>query len=63
MKQETEMEKLKEQTLEEVSGGRKQKYISSFYCEKCKATVHLNGVYTPETARKTHDRKVHPAAK
>ena len=53
------MERLQEEDLERVSGGKAKKYISSFYCEKCKATIHLKGVYTTERARETHDREMH----
>ena len=53
------MEKLSDENLKSISGGKNRKYISSFYCEKCRATIHLNGVYTPESARRTHDRKAH----
>ncbi len=38
---------IKDEKLENVSGGAiRPKYVSSFFCEKCGKTIHLNGVYT-----------------
>ena len=54
------IEKLSENRLDEVTGGAiRPKYVSSFFCEKCGKTIHLNGVYTLEKAIKDHNQKVH----
>ena len=50
---------LGEGQLKQVSGGARPKYVSSFFCEKCGKTIHLNGVYTLERAVKEHEQKVH----
>ncbi len=59
------MEKLDLQQLNEVTGGKgetgkREKYVSAFFCEACGATIRLNGVYTLERARKEHYAKIHP---
>ena len=55
------MEKLSEEKLKEVSGGKiREKYVSAFYCEYCRETIHLPGVYSLEKAIKDHNRKYHP---
>ena len=59
------MEKLDLQQMSEVTGGKgetgkREKYVSSFFCEACGATIRLNGVYTLERARKEHYAKFHP---
>ena len=54
---------LGEGQLKQVSGGARPKYVSSFYCEKCNQTIHLNGVYSLERAQKDHDAKEHAAKK
>ena len=55
------MEKLSEEKLKEVSGGKiREKYVSAFYCEYCRETIHLSGVYSLEKAKKDHNRKDHP---
>ena len=59
------MEKLDLQQLNEVTGGKgeagkREKYVSAFFCEACGATIRLNGVYTLERARKEHYAKFHP---
>ena len=55
------MDKLNEQQMETVAGGRiRQKYVSAFYCEYCRETIHLSGVYSLERAKKEHDAKYHP---
>ena len=53
------MEKLDLQQMSEVTGKR-EKYVSAFFCEACGATIRLNGVYTLERARKEHYAKFHP---
>ncbi len=56
----TERNKLSDSLLEDVNGGvARPKYVSSFFCEKCGKTIHLNGVYAKEKAIKDHDQKVH----
>lgn len=63
------MEKLKMDELDQVTGGltatagKRPKYVSAFYCEYCKATIHLNGVYTLERAKKEHNAKFHPGVR
>lgn len=59
------MEKLDLQQMSEVTGGmgntgKREKYVSAFFCEACGATIRLNGVYTLERARKEHYAKFHP---
>ncbi len=54
-----EKNKLSDNRLDNVNGGARPKYVSSFFCEKCGKTIHLNGVYTLEKAIKDHDQKVH----
>ena len=55
------MEKLNEENLKEVSGGKiREKYVSAFYCEYCRKTIHLPGVYSLENAKKDHMAKYHP---
>ena len=50
--------------LDQVTGGAvRPKFVSSFYCEKCNKTIHLNGVYSLERAQKDHDAKEHAAKK
>ena len=53
------------EALAQVSGGTKQreKYVSAFYCEICKKTIHLNMVYSLERARKEHNAKFHPGVR
>ena len=53
------------EALAQVSGGAKQreKYVSAFYCEICKKTIHLNMVYSLERARKEHNAKFHPGVR
>lgn len=51
--------------LEKVTGGvikkkGRDKYVSAFYCEYCAKTIHLNGVYSLERAKKEHNAKFHP---
>ena len=53
--------KLNEESLNQVNGGKiKEKYVSAFYCEYCKQTIHLNGVYSLERAKKEHNAQYHP---
>ena len=53
-------ERLNDQQLEKASGGAiRPKYVSSFFCEKCGKTIHLNGVYTMERAIQEHEKKEH----
>ena len=55
------MVKLSEENLEAVSGGKiREKYVSAFYCEYCRKTIHLPGVYSLENAKKDHMAKYHP---
>ena len=55
------MEKLNEDRLEAASGGAKrEKYVSAFYCEDCRTTVHLPGVYSLDRAIKEHNKQFHP---
>ena len=55
------MEKLNEDQLEAASGGvKREKYVSAFYCEYCRTTIHLPGVYSLERAKKDHYMKSHP---
>jgi hypothetical protein len=51
--------------LDKVAGGAiRPKYVSSFFCEKCGKTIHLNGVYTLERAVREHEQQEHsPNAK
>ena len=53
---------LQPEALAQVSGGVKQreKFVSAFYCEICKKTIHLNMIYSLERARKEHNAKFHP---
>ena len=62
------MEKLDLQKMSEVTGGKgetgkREKYVSAFFCEAGGATIRLNGVYTLERARKEHYAKTHPGVK
>ena len=59
------MEKLDLQELGKVSGGagKREKYVSAFFCEACGATIRLNGVYTLERAQKEHYAKIHPGVR
>ena len=62
------MEKLDLQKMSEVTGGKgetgkREKYVSAFFCEYCGKTIHLNGVYDLERAKKEHNAKVHPGVK
>ena len=34
--------------------------MNSRYCEYCRETIHLSGVYSLERAKKEHDAKYHP---
>ena len=53
-------EMLGDDKLNQVSGGViRPKYVSSFFCEKCGKTIHLNGVYTMERAIQEHEKKEH----
>ena len=55
------MEKVNESQLREVSGGRiREKYVSAFYCEYCRETIHLSGVYSLARAKKEHYAKFLP---
>ena len=63
--QSADAELLNSDLLEQISGGKiqqakREKYVSAFYCEICKKTIHLNGVYTLERAKKEHNQQVHP---
>lgn len=62
------MEKLDLQQLNQVTGGvgntgKREKYVSAFFCETCGATIRLNGVYTLERAQKEHYAKIHPGVR
>ena len=63
------MEKLDLQQMSEVTGGKgetgkREKYVSAFFCEACGATIRLNGVYTLERAVREHEQQEHsPNAK
>ena len=48
--------------LSEVAAGKgkRDKYVSAFYCELCGKTIHLNMVYSLDRARKEHNAKFHP---
>ena len=46
-----------------AGGAIRPKYVSSFFCEKCGKTIHLNGVYTLERAKEEHERKEHSGKK
>ena len=58
--------RLDESTLENVIGGvsrdsgRREKFVSAFYCEACGKTVHLNMIYSLDRAKKEHNAKFHP---
>ena len=55
------MVKLNENELKEISGGKvREKYVSAFYCEYCRKTIHLNTIYSLDRARKEHNTKYHP---
>ena len=59
-----EKKMLKDEKLENVSGGAiRPKYVSSFFCEKCGKTIHLNGVYTLDKAIRDHEQKEHSGKK
>ena len=57
---------LDEVVLENVIGGvsrdtgKREKFVSAFYCEACGKTVHLNMIYSLDRAKKEHYTKVHP---
>ena len=59
------MEKIELDKLGAVTGGAgnpaRKKYVSAFFCEYCGATIHLNGIYDLERAKKEHNAKAHPA--
>ncbi len=58
------MEKINPELLDQVVGGAKrEKYVSAFYCEYCKKTIHLNMVYSLERAKKEHNARFHPEVK
>ena len=64
MSEKTTTAKLNDEQLERVSGGSiRPKYVSSFFCEKCGKTIHLNGVYTLDKAIRDHDQKEHSGKK
>ena len=49
--------------LSKVTGGagrQRDKFVSAFYCEYCRKTIHLNMVYSLERAKKEHNAKFHP---
>ena len=46
-----------------AGGAIRPKDVSSFFCEKCGKTIHLNGVYTLERAKQEHERKEHSGKK
>lgn len=56
------MEKIKIDELSKATGGagKKEKYVSAFYCEYCQKTIHLGMVYSLERAKKEHNTKFHP---
>ena len=55
---------LGDEKLNQVSGGAiRPKYVSSFFCEKCGKTIHLNGVYTLDKAIRDHEQKEHSGKK
>ena len=63
-RKEKEMEKINPDLLDQVVGGAKRdKYVSAFYCEYCKKTIHLNMVYSLDRAKKEHNAKFHPGEK
>ena len=57
-----EKEPVSAEALGRVSGGKaaRDKFVSAFYCEYCKQTVHLNMIYSLERAKKEHNAKFHP---
>ena len=64
MAKEAPAEMLSDEKLNQVSGGAaRPKYVSSFFCEKCGKTIHLNGVYTLDKAIRDHDQKEHSGKK
>lgn len=51
---------IEDEKLARASGGAiRPRYVSSFFCEKCGKTIHLNGVYTLDRAVKEHEQQVH----
>ena len=57
-------EMLSDEKLNQVSGGAvRPKYVSSFFCEKCGKTIHLNGIYTLDKAIRDHEQKEHSGKK
>ena len=48
--------RLNPETFAQVNGGARprEKYVSAFYCEACRKTIHLNMVYSLERAKKEH---------
>ena len=64
MTKEVPAEMLSDEKLNQVSGGAvRPKYVSSFFCEKCGKTIHLNGVYTLDKAIRDHEQKEHSGKK
>ena len=64
MTKEAPAEMLSDEKLNQVSGGAvRPKYVSSFFCEKCGKTIHLNGVYTLDKAIRDHEQKEHSGKK
>ena len=56
---------LENEEMKKVTGGVgiRDKFVSSFYCEYCDKTIHLNMVSSLERAKKEHNEKVHPQLK
>jgi len=51
---------VEDEKLNAVAGGAgRPRYVSSFFCEKCGRTIHLNGVYTLDRAMREHEQKEH----
>ncbi len=50
------------EALGQITGGagKREKFVSAFYCELCGRTIHLGTVYSLERAKREHNAKVHP---
>ena len=57
---------LDDSALENVIGGvrrdsgKREKFVSAFYCEACGKTIHLNMIYSLDRAKKEHNAQFHP---
>ncbi|MBR4474266.1 MAG: hypothetical protein IKS55_11595 [Oscillospiraceae bacterium] len=56
------MESVHAEDLNRTIGGagKREKFVSAFYCEYCGKTIHLNMIYSLDRAKKEHNAKYHP---